>query len=52
MGRNKYLQSVYTAMAQSPDQPTALNTAKTWFFDNFEFYSPTSQLLVQSILDL
>lgn len=52
MGRNKYLQAIYTAMAQSPDQPTALNTAKNWYFTNYDFYAPTTQLLIQSILDL
>ena len=52
MGRNKYIQAIYTAMNQSPDQPTAYQTALGWYNNNASFYSPTTNELVMNILGL
>jgi len=48
MGRNKYLNSIYTALSESGQR----NLGITWYTDNEYFYSPTSQELIKEILGL
>ena len=48
MGRNKYLNSIYTALAESGQR----NLGITWYTNNEDFYSPTSQELIKEILGL
>jgi hypothetical protein len=48
MGRNKYIQAIYQALYQS-GQDVLANTLYT---DNKDFYSPTTQELIESILEI
>lgn len=52
MGRNQYIEAVYGAMRESPDQPANRNTAIGWLNANLDFYAPTTIELVQTILGL
>jgi len=48
MGRNKYLNSIYTALSESGQR----NLGIQWYNDNIDFYSPTSKMLVSGILGI
>jgi glucan-binding YG repeat protein len=48
IGRNKYLNSIYTALSESGQ--VALGTQ--WYNDNLYFYSATTKQMIEDILGL
>jgi len=50
MGRNKYLNSIFNACAETGG--TVYTTCVGWYNANINFWTPTSKILVQRLLGL